>query len=170
MKCSRRDEKNVIGTYKTVARVHRCAFHNRQDVALHAFAAYIGPMTAFTAGDLVHFIQENNPATLHAFERNASYLIHVDQLLLFFLDEIFERFLHSHIALARAAAEETGDNILQVDVHFLDVSVSRDLERWPTYLHVYFHHAIVELARSKLLAQLIARAVLAFAFLGLRRH
>ena len=45
-----------------------------------------------------------------------------------------------------------------------------DLERRPAVLHLDFHHALVELAVAQLLAQLLARALDAFAGFGLRRH
>jgi len=44
-------------------------------------------------------------AALHALDRNAGDLVHVDQLLFFFLDEVVERFSDAHAALTGAAAK-----------------------------------------------------------------
>jgi len=48
-----------------------------------------------------------------AFERDPHYLIHVDELLLFFLDQIVQGFRNPHLALARALAEEVGGRSLR---------------------------------------------------------
>ena len=170
MKGARGDEQDVIGAHEAVARVDRGAFHDRQDVALHAFAADVGTVAAFAAGDFVDFVQKDDAVAFHALERDARHLIHVDQLLLFFLHQVFEGFGHAHFALARALPKQPGHDILEIDVHLFDVAVGGDLERRPAFFDVDFHHAVVEFAGAQLLAQLLARALGAFARFRLRRH
>ena len=106
MKRAGGDEQNVVGAHKAVAGVDGGAFHDRQNVALHAFAADVGAVAAFAPGDLIDFVQEDDAAALHALERDARHLVHVDELLLFFLNQVFERLGDAHVALARAAAEQ----------------------------------------------------------------
>src|SRR5271165_35201 len=54
------DEQDVIGAHHSVARVHGRAFHDRQNVALHAFARNVRPMAAFAPGDLVDLVEEDD--------------------------------------------------------------------------------------------------------------
>jgi hypothetical protein len=102
-----RDEQNMIRAHETVARVHGGAFHDGQNIALHAFAADVGTVPAFAAGDLVDLVQEDDAAALHALQRDARHLIHVDQLLLFFLHQVFER-LRPRASCACGCAGRTG--------------------------------------------------------------
>src|SRR5260221_9840950 len=44
----------------------------------------------------------------HTLKRNARHLIHVDQFLFFFLDQVFGGFGHAHLTLAGALSEESG--------------------------------------------------------------
>ena len=79
-------EQNVIGAHEAVTRVDGGAFDDGQDVALHAFAADVGAVAALAAGDLVDLVEEDDAAALDAFQGHARDLVHVDELLLFFLD------------------------------------------------------------------------------------
>src|SRR5262245_35366616 len=101
----------MIRAHESVTRVDRGAFDNRQDVALHAFAAHIGTMAAPTPRDLVYLIPEDDAATLYAFDRHARHLIHIDQLLRFLLSQVIHRFAHAHFAFARAPREQPRQDI-----------------------------------------------------------
>ena len=59
---ARGDEQNVVGAHHAVARVDRGAFDDRQNVALHAFAADVGAVPAFASGDFVDFVEEDDAA------------------------------------------------------------------------------------------------------------
>ena len=65
------DEQDVIGLHHPVLRVDRRAFDDRQDVALHAFAADVRALAAFAAGDLVDLVDEDDAGLLHALDRGA---------------------------------------------------------------------------------------------------
>jgi hypothetical protein len=93
------DEQNVVGAHHAVARVHRGAFHDGQNVALHAFARNIGPMAALAAGDLVDLVEEDDAARFHALRGGAVHRVHVDQAAFFFLHQVVERVAHLHLAL-----------------------------------------------------------------------
>ena len=93
-----RDEQDVIGAHHPVLGVDGRAFDNRQDVALDAFAADVGAVTALAPGDLVDLVKEDDAGLLHAIDGDARDLVHVDQLLLFFLRQR----LHRRRAPARA--------------------------------------------------------------------
>ena len=94
---------------------------------------------------------------------SASDLVHVDQALLFFLDQVLEGFVDLHLPLLGALAEEVGQHVLDVDVHLLDALVGDDLEgREIAFAHVDFDGAVVELAFAQLLAKFLAGAALRF--------
>ena len=61
-----RDEQNVVGAHHAVLGVDGRALDDRQDVALHAFAAHVGPVPALAAGDLVDLVQEDDAGLFHA--------------------------------------------------------------------------------------------------------
>ena len=87
------------------------------------------------------------------------HLVHVDQALLFFLDEVLEGLADLHLPLLGALAEDVGQHVLHVDVHLLDALVGDDLEgRHRLLADVELHHALVELAFAQLLAELLAGA------------
>src|SRR5207245_9548849 len=76
-------------------------------------------------------------------------------------------FADAHLALARAAAEEPGQHVLEIDVHLLDAAGGGHLKRGAPLFHVDLHHAVVELAGTQSLATLFARSLGAFGRLGL---
>ena len=123
------DEQDVVGPHHAVFRVDRRAFDDRQDVALHAFAADVGAVAALAPGDLVDLVDEDDAGLLHALDRRARDALHVDQLLLFFLGQRLERLRHAQLALLRPSLEQAGQHVLDVDVDFLDRRPGDDLER-----------------------------------------
>ena len=99
------------------------------------------------------------PESLHALDGDAGDLVHVDQALLFFLNQVLEGFVDLHLALLGALAEDVGQHVLDVDVHLLDALVGDDFEgREIALAHIDFDHAVVELAFAQLLAQFFAGA------------
>ena len=101
------------------------------------------------------------PNLLDALDGHARDLVHVDQALLFFLDQVFEGLVDLHLPLLGALAEDVGQHVLDVDVHLLDALVGDDFEgREIALAHVDFDHAVVELAFAQLLAQFLAGAAL----------
>jgi hypothetical protein len=99
--------------------VHGGAFDDRQDVALHAFAADLGAVVAFAARDLVNLVHEDDAGLLDPLNRRGGHRIHVDQLLLFFLREPLARFRHGDAPTLRAALEQSRHHVPQVDADFL---------------------------------------------------
>ena len=107
-----RDEQDVIGLHHPVLRVDRRPLDDRQDVALHAFAADVGTVAPFPPRDLVDLVEEDDARLLHALDRGAGDAVHVDQLLLLFLQQRLERLGHRHAALPRASLEEAEPGIM----------------------------------------------------------
>src|SRR5581483_12516668 len=86
-------------------------------------------------------------------------LVHVDEALLFFLDQVLEGLIDLHLPLLAALAEDVGQHVLDVDVHFFDALVRDDFERGEIALADFdFDHALIELAFAQLLAEFFAGA------------
>src|SRR5665213_633671 len=150
-----------------VARVDGGSLDNRQNVALHAFAGHIRAVPGFASGNFVDFIDEDDAHLFGALNSQARYLIHIQQLVFFFLDQIVKGFRNRHFAALLLLAENSGEHVLDVNVHFLDALVRDDFKRGCgalTYFH--FHQALVQLAVTQLGAKLLPGAV---HLLGARR-
>ena len=109
-------------------------------------------MAALAPRNLVDLIQKHDARILHAIDRHARHLIHIDQPLLFFLNQIFKGLIHLHLPLLGPRAEDVGQHILNIDVHLLDALVGHNFEGWEISLaHVDFDFALVQLAFAQLL-------------------
>ena len=87
-------------------------------------------------------------------------LIHVDQFVFFFLDQVVEGFGDGHLALFLLLAEEAREHVLDVDVHLLDALIGDDFKRGHGALaDLDFHQALIELAFAQLRAKFFARAI-----------
>src|SRR6202158_1013308 len=167
VKRARRDEKDVIGADHAVARVDGRAFDNGQNVALHAFARDVRAVAGFAAGHFINFIDEDDAHLLGALHGHARDLVHVQQLVFFFLDQVFESVGDAHFPFFLLLAKHAGEHVLDIDVHLLDALVGDDFERGHGALANFeVHHALVELAFPKLDAELFARALGLFALRG----
>src|SRR6185437_12950888 len=153
------DEQNVVSAHHAIAGVDGGAFDDRQNVALHAFAGNVGPMAAFAAGNLVNFVEEDDAGILHPLNGHAGDLVHINQALFLFLDEVIEGLTDFHLPLLSALAEDVGQHVLDVDVHLLDALVGDDFEGGKGFFaDVEFDHAVVQAAFAQLLAELFASA------------
>ena len=86
-------------------------------------------MRPLAARDLVDLVDEDDAGLLDALDGRAGHAVHVHQLLLFFLGQVFERLGHLHLAALGFALEQAGEHVLQIDVDFLDLRTGDDLER-----------------------------------------
>ena len=124
-------------------------------------------MAGFAPRDFVDFVDEDDAHLFRALHGHARDQVHVQQLVFFFLDKVFERVGHGHFALFFLLAEDVGKHLLDVVVHFLDALIGNDLERGhQAFAHLQVDHALVELAFAKLDAKLFARAQVLFALCG----
>src|SRR6267142_397491 len=161
------DEKNMVRSNHTVAGVDGRAFDDRQNVALHAFARDIGAVAGFAAGNLVDLVDKNNSHLLGALHGHPRDLIHVEQFVLLFLDQILKRVGHAHFAFLLLLAEHAGEHVLDIDIHLLDALVGDDFERGHgAFADFDIHHALIQLAFAKLRAKFLPRALVLLALRG----
>jgi len=126
---ARRDEENVVRAHETVARIDRGAFHNRQDVPLHALAAHV-PGRVPISRPAILSISSRKMIPLDSTRSSAARVTcsMSIELLLLFLHQVIQSLGHPHLALPRLLAEQVGQHVFQVDAHVLDALVGGDLE------------------------------------------
>src|SRR5258708_1888583 len=116
-------------------------------------------MPAFTTRDLVDLVEEDDAGVFDSINRDARDLLHVNQALLFFLDQVLESFVDLHLPLLGALAEDVGQHVLEIDVHFLDALVGDDFKRRKIALAGFdFDSAVVEVSFAQLLTQFLPGA------------
>src|SRR5262244_3600720 len=124
-------------------------------------------MSAFAASDLVDLVQEYDAGIFYPINGRAGDLIHVDQALLFFLNEILKGLVDLHFPFLASLTEDVRQHVLDIDVHLFDALVGNDLERGETSLtNIQLYHALVQFAFAKLLTELLASPALRLADLG----
>src|SRR5271155_3928990 len=159
----------MVGADHAIASVDGGAFDDGQNVALHAFAGDVRAVAGLAAGDFVHFVNEENAHLLDAVHGDARDLVHINQAVFFFLDEIVKGFGDRHFALLFLLAEHAGEHVFYIDVHFLDALIGDDFEgRHLAFANFDFDHARVELAFAQLGAKFFPRASYLFAALNFR--
>src|SRR5258705_126502 len=105
---------------------------------------------------------------LGAFHCGSRHLIHVQQLAFFFLDQIFERVGHRHLAFLFLLAEHPAQHFLKVDVHLFDALIGNDFKRrHHLFANFNVHHALVQFALPQLCAHSFPGALV---LLALRRR
>ncbi len=148
----------MIRPHHPIPSVHRSPFNNRQNVALHPFARNIRTMPALPPRNLVDLIQKHNPRILHPVNRRPRHMIHIDQPLFFFLNQIFERLVHLHLPLLRPRSKNVRQHVLDVDVHLLNALVRHDFKRRKIPLpHINLHLTLVQFPLAQLLPQFLPR-------------
>ena len=117
-------------------------------------------MASFAPGNFVDLVQKHDARVLDAIDCHARDLVHINEPLLFFLDQVFEGLIHLHFPFLGALAEDVRQHVFDVDVHLLHALVGDDFKgRKIPLAHFDFNHAVVELALTQLLAQFFASAV-----------
>src|SRR6266852_1066507 len=160
------DKQNMVGANHAVAGVHRGAFDDGQNVALHTFAGDIRSVAGFASGDFVDLVDKDDAHLLGALDGGARDLVHVEQLVFLFLNQVLEGVGDAHLALLFLLPKHAGKHVLDVDVHLLDALIGDDFKRGHgAFAHFNIDHALIELAFAELCAQFFARALRLLALL-----
>src|ERR1700722_14970718 len=156
MEGARGDKKNMVGLHRAMLGGHRGAFDQRQQIALHALARYVGAHAAFAAADLVDLVEEYDAVVLDHLDRFLRQLIVVEQLVGFLVDQDVVGFVHGDPARFGAAAAELAENVADRDRAHLRAGHAGDVEQRHAAaggLHLDFDLLVVELARAQLFAE-----------------
>src|SRR5579864_5121043 len=164
------DEQDMISANHAVPSVDGCAFNDGENVALDAFAGDVRAMAGFAAGDFIDLVNKDDAHLLGALDGHARDHVHVQQLVFFFLNQVFEGVGHAHFALFLLLAEDAGDHVSKLrGVHVLKAAalVGDDFERGHHALADFeVYHALIELAFAKLSAEFFAGALVLLALRG----
>src|SRR6476661_8321099 len=113
-------------------------------------------MATLAAGNLIDIVEENDASVFHAVDRHTRDLVHIDEPLLLFLDQVLERLVDLHLPLLSALAKDVRQHVFDVDVHLLYALVRDNFERRKIALASFdFYGAVVKLAFAQLLAKFL---------------
>ncbi len=118
----------MIGFDHAVTGGYRAAFHQRQQVALHAFTRHIGAGVFAAPGDLVQFVDKDDAVLLGCLQGLLLDLVVVDQLRRFLFDQQRHGVLDTHLAFLRLAAAQVLEHALQLVGHFFHARGGHDLD------------------------------------------
>src|SRR5215467_12209576 len=119
----------MIGTDHAVSCIDGCALNDGQDVALNALARHIRAAPGLAPGDLVYLVEEDNSIVFDAFDGGPGNLVHIDELLLFLLDQVLHCLVDPHFSLLGAPGpEHVGEHFAEINVHLLYSLRSIDLK------------------------------------------
>src|ERR1700693_6650764 len=124
-------------------------------------------MSRFAASNFIDLVDEDDAHLFGALHRSASNLIHIEKLVFFFLDQVFERIGHGHFAFLFLLAKHSGEDVFNIDVHFFHALIGNNFKgRHGAFTDFNIYHALIELAFAKLYAQFFAGPVCLFALRG----
>ncbi len=165
------NEQDVVGLDHAVLGVHRGAFHQRQQIALHALARHIGAAALLARGHLVDLVDEDDAVLLGAEQGALLDLFLIDQLGRFFLDKLAPRFSNAELARLALALTDLAEHAAQLLGHVLHACGAHDFELWAGLGQVDLDLLVVELALAQLLAEHLARGAVGWRLAaGRARH
>ena len=156
---ARRDEQDVVGLHAAMLGGDGGALDQRQQVALHAFAADVGAQAMLAAAaDLVDLVEEDDAVLLDRLERFGLHLLVVEQLVALLGDQHVVGIEHAHAARLGAPAEGLSQDLVQVDHAHAGAGHAGNLEGRQRgaagVLHAELDLALVELAGAQHAAEL----------------
>ena len=92
------DEQHVVGLDHAVLGIDGGAFHQRQQVALHALAADLGAAVFLARGDLVDLVDEDDPVALGVGQRGGADFVLVDEPAGFLFHQQLQRLADAQLA------------------------------------------------------------------------
>ncbi len=160
MERARRDEEDVIRLHHAVLRHHVRAFDDRQQVALDALARDVRPAhLRALAGDLVDLVEEDDPQLLDALQRVAGDVLHVDELVVFLIEQDAARLAHLDGALLLSLRQQLLQHVAEV-LHALGCAGrGEDIDGRPGRRDLDLELALLELTVLEQLTELVARTL-----------
>ena len=155
MEGARRDEENVVGLYRAMLRRDGRSLDQRQQVALHAFAAHIAALLFRARTDLVHLVEKDDAVLFDRLDRLARQLFLVEQLVALLRDQNLVAVAHLHPARLGAPAKGLAHNVGEID-HADLTGHAGNVERRHARArirHFDLDFLVVEFAIAKLLAE-----------------
>jgi hypothetical protein len=152
------DEQDVVGLDHAVLGRYRGAFHQRQQVALHALARHFGAVGFRARGDLVDLIEEDDAVLLDVLQRLGLDVLVVDQARGLFVGQRLHRVADLHLAHALLAAAHVLEHALDLLRQVFHAGRGEDLHAGLGRGNLDFDFLVVQFAFAQLLAEFLARA------------
>ena len=150
MKCAGCDKQNMVGFDRTVLGGNGRAFHNGQQIPLHPFAGNIRSVTAAFPDDLVNFVQENDSGLFHFFPCLPDHLVHIDQVLGFFLRKNIHGFRNLDLSSPRILGQKPAQHILEIDAHFFHADIGKNFHGGHGSVgNIQIHIAVVQFSGTQ---------------------
>src|SRR5690606_32672595 len=102
-----------------VTGIDRSALDDRQQIALHALARNIraAPAAGCAAGDLIEFIEENDPGIFRPLDGLSRNVFHIDEVFLFIADEQYFGVDDLHLPTDGFCRKHISEHIAEIDAH-----------------------------------------------------
>ena len=157
MERTRCDEQDVVRLDHPVLRVDGRAFHQRQQIALHALTRHLAATVFTAAGDLVDLVEEHDAVLLDVGDGLVLELLFVQQLGRLFVDQQLERLGHLHLATMLLALAQPSEHRADLLGHVFHARRAHDVHAGGAGRHFELDLLVVELAFTQLLAKRLAR-------------
>ena len=138
------DEQYVVRFHHAVAGRHRRAFHQRQQVALHAFPGHVRAAYFGAARHLVDLIQEYQAVLFHVLQCPDLDLILVHHFCSFFLCQDFERLPDPHFSGALFFTAHALEQPLQLAGHLFHTRRRHDLHTDGRHADFYLDFLVIQ--------------------------
>jgi hypothetical protein len=149
----------VVGTDHAVLGGDRRAFHQRQQVALHALARDVGALHLAAAGDLVDLVDEDDAVLLDRAHRLEADLLLVHQPRGLLLGDEAQRLADRQLAALPARAAHVREHALDLLGELLHPRGCQDLHVRAALRDVDLDLLVVELALAQHLAKSLSRRI-----------
>src|SRR6185503_12509811 len=154
---ARRDEQHVIRAHHAVARADGAPFDERQEIALHALARYVGAVRLRAPRDLVDLVDEDDAVLLDGLDGLELHVFLIDELRGFLFLEQRERVLDLELAALRAALMQVLKQALELIRHLLHAGGRHDLDADGRRRDVELDLAVRKLALAQHLPKALPR-------------
>ncbi len=157
---ARGDEQDVVGVDRPVLGAHRRALDQRQQVTLHALAAYVAAAHIGAGTDLVDLVEKHDAVLLHRVQRGAGHRLVIQQLVGFLGHQDLVALGHRQLAPHRAAPEGLAENVAERGHAHAHAGLAGDIKHRHAarriVLQVQLDLAVVKLARAQFFAKHLA--------------
>src|SRR5690606_4798365 len=161
MEGARGDEQDVIRLHRSVFGRHRRDFNERKEVPLHTLARNTRAQATLARGNLVDLVEKDDAVILRSSQRTADYLVLIEQLVGFVIDQELVGIANGGLdGLGAPAAHRLLQHV--VNVQHADISAGKagNLEAAKAAArigHLDLDLLVVKLPVPELLAETVAR-------------
>ena len=161
MEGTRGDKEDVIGHDRAMFRVNGTALYDGEQVSLNTFSGYVGSTGTLATSDFVDLVEKDDPGLFHLVDRFTRGVVHIDQLLGFFLRQVFQRLGHLHESLLLLTLEHPTEHVTEIVFEVIQAThVGDDADRKATFFNIHLDRSFIQLAFPQFEPQLRPRGLM----------